>query len=329
MTSNKTKFLVGIFVMIGIFVLVTGMIWLGVNKYFEEGYFVVTYFDESVQGLNIDAPVKYRGVPVGRVDSIGVAPDHRLIEVVMKLKPQYGLQDKTENLVAQLQNIGITGNMFVGLDLRGQTPPESSPEIDFDTHYPVILSKPSDISQIFHKVEQALIRINSFDLETISDKIITSFNNLNTAIRDAEVKKRSRQIERLLASTQDLVQRSEWDRILQSTQSSGEKLNRVLNDVEPTLQAVRSAANKIKILARENRKNLKSILQNLNSTGKSAHNLVDQSEHSVKSLENKINSALDNLNRLTDNLNRLTEDISAQPSRILFSNPPQTRKEKE
>jgi len=329
MTSNKTKFLVGIFVMIGIFVLVTGMIWLGVNKYFEEGYFVVTYFDESVQGLNIDAPVKYRGVPVGRVDSIDVAPDFSLIEVVMKIKPQYGLHEKTEQLVAQLQNIGITGNMFVGLDMKGEAPLANTPQIDFDTQYPVIVSKPSDISQIFQKVERALQRINSFNFETISEKIITAFNNLNTAIQDAEVKQRSREIEKLLDSTENLVQRPEWDKILKSTQSSGEKLNRVLSDVEPTLQAVRSAAHKIETLASENRENLKNILQSLNSTGQSARDLMDQSEYSVKRLEDKINSALDNLNRLTRNLNRLTENISSQPSRILFSNPPKTRKEKE
>ena len=327
MNSKRTKFLVGIFVMLGIFILVIGMIWLGVNRYFEKGYFVVTYFDESVQGLNKDAPVKYRGVPVGRVDSIGVAPDHRLIEVVMKLKPQYGLHDKTDQLVAQLQNIGITGNMFVGLDLKSQTQIPGKPVISFDTPYPVIDSKPSDINQIFQQVDQALTRINNFDLKTISDKMITAFNNLNSAVKDAQVKQRSKQLERLIESSRELVQRPEWNQILESTSSSGKKLNTILTDIRPTIRSVRTAANKTKNIVKQNKGNLQNILQNINSTSNSAQRLVEQGEYSLQNLDTKLSSVLDNLNRLTENLNRLTDNISEQPSRLLFSQPPKQREE--
>jgi len=79
---------------------------VGASKYFEKERPGLTYFDESVQGLQVDSAVKYRGVEVGRVERIRVAPDHRLIEVVMKIDPRGRLE---REYVAQLKTAGITG----------------------------------------------------------------------------------------------------------------------------------------------------------------------------------------------------------------------------
>jgi len=86
MASQKTKFAVGLFLMAGIsfFILVT--IWLGMSHFLQEGQYYVTYFDESVQGLEVDSIVKYRGVPIGRVEGIDVAPDANLIQVTLKIE---------------------------------------------------------------------------------------------------------------------------------------------------------------------------------------------------------------------------------------------------
>ena len=58
----------GRFVTLGIVIIVVAIIWVGATKYFEKGDRYVAYFDESVQGLQKDSIVKYRGVDVGRVD---------------------------------------------------------------------------------------------------------------------------------------------------------------------------------------------------------------------------------------------------------------------
>ena len=71
MASQKTKFAVGLFVAMGITLAILVTIWLGMSRFLQKGRFYVTYFDESVQGLDVDSPVKYRGVFTGRVESIG------------------------------------------------------------------------------------------------------------------------------------------------------------------------------------------------------------------------------------------------------------------
>ena len=115
MASVKTKLAVGLFVVAGFIMVIFAVIWLGMSNYLEKGKFYVAYFDESVQGLDRDSPVKYRGVSIGKVYSIGVAPDANLIEVVLKIETGLKLD---KSIVAQLKSVGITGIMFVELEKK-------------------------------------------------------------------------------------------------------------------------------------------------------------------------------------------------------------------
>src|SRR5512136_2663692 len=137
MARKTSKFMIGLFVSIGILIGIVAVVWLGASKYFEKGMTYVTYFDESVQGLQVDSVVKYRGVEAGRVERIRVAPDNRLIEVVMKID----LRGKLEReYIAKLQAAGISGIVFVELDRKESGRPDLSPKITFAPDYSVISS---------------------------------------------------------------------------------------------------------------------------------------------------------------------------------------------
>ena len=62
MASQKTKFALGLFLTSGIVMALSAVLSLGMVKYLEEGQYYATYFNESVQGLDVDSLVKYRGV---------------------------------------------------------------------------------------------------------------------------------------------------------------------------------------------------------------------------------------------------------------------------
>ena len=67
--ANKYK--LGIFVLTGIGLLIAGLFLLGLAETFKPKINFITYFDESVQGLEVGAAVKFRGVTIGKGAVVG------------------------------------------------------------------------------------------------------------------------------------------------------------------------------------------------------------------------------------------------------------------
>jgi len=185
MARKTSKFVVGLFVIVGFLIAAVAIIWIGATKYFEKGKLYVTYFDESVQGLQKDSEVKYRGVTIGRVENIRIAPDNRLIAVVMNIR----LRDETvKQLVAQLQYTGITGLVFVNLDIRRPEDLEQAPLIDFASEYPVIPSKPSEIKRLLSSAQEIVNKIKELDLKGISEQIQATLKAIGKFAGSRELK---------------------------------------------------------------------------------------------------------------------------------------------
>jgi len=168
MASRASKFLIGLFVIIGSVMAAITIIWVGAADFFTKGSVYVTYFDESVQGLQVDSAVKYRGVDVGKVQSIKVAPDGRLIEVVMKVDLSTELQSRVE---AQLRTAGITGIVFIELDQIRDSEKSNALEINFEPDYPVIPSRRSEISRFLEDTNEIMESIKAIDFKGLSDQL--------------------------------------------------------------------------------------------------------------------------------------------------------------
>ena len=166
MAKRSSYFLVGLFVTIGVLIGVAAVIWLGASNYFQKGSLYVTYFDESVQGLQVDSIVKYRGVDVGRVQQIGIAPDRRLVQVVMKID---AANFSVKGVAARLTLAGITGIVYVELDQTKPNETNMMPK-DFRPPHPVIPSAPSDIKQIEATINDVLNNLKQIDFKGISSR---------------------------------------------------------------------------------------------------------------------------------------------------------------
>jgi hypothetical protein len=70
---KKYYFKLGLFVTLGICLAVAAVIVLGAGTLLREEILVESYFEESVQGLNVGSPVKFRGVQIGNVEEITFA----------------------------------------------------------------------------------------------------------------------------------------------------------------------------------------------------------------------------------------------------------------
>nr|WP_297355147.1 MlaD family protein [uncultured Caldimonas sp.] len=72
---KRHALLVGSFVIGAMVLLVIGIIWLSGSSLFRQELRAAIYFQGSVNGLYVGAPVTFRGVPVGRVEEIGIEVD--------------------------------------------------------------------------------------------------------------------------------------------------------------------------------------------------------------------------------------------------------------
>jgi len=70
MSAKANYFKIGLFVLSAVALALVGIVVLGAGTLFERSVLFETYIDESVQGLDVGAPIKFRGVKVGTVKQI-------------------------------------------------------------------------------------------------------------------------------------------------------------------------------------------------------------------------------------------------------------------
>jgi phospholipid/cholesterol/gamma-HCH transport system substrate-binding protein len=322
MASQKTKFVVGLFLVCGIGIALLAFIWLGMSRYFEKGRFYVTYFNESVQGLDKDSPVKYRGVSVGRVNSIGVAPDSKLVKVVLKIETGMFLDI---NMVAQLKSVGITGSVFIELDQKKLDEPDRSPPLSFPSEYPIVASKPSELGEILRGIDEILNKIKALDLEGIAVKIKSNLDTIEKAVQEANVKGLSRKVERSLDQFNQILDGHQWDKILASTQDTIREAHAFFVKGNATLTHAEYAFSQAREIISDKQHTIREALENINKVMERSASLTTGADETFSLLRKNLLVSAQNLERASENLNRFLEILAEQPSQLLLGDAPPRR----
>lgn len=330
MPSQKTKFTLGLFVTCGIGMIFLAVIWLGMSRYFKKGRYYATYFNESVQGLDVDSPVKYRGVSIGRVDRIVVAPDANLIQVVLKIERDQKLDD---NIVAQLKSVGITGSMFVELDRKKDGAPSLSPSLSFPSEYPIVASKPSNISKMLHSIDDALTQIKAMDLAEISEKAQLTLKSVEQVMIDTNIKNISAKIEKSIDRANQILDDKRWNTIMASVDDAGQSLNDIMDKTSNSLDNVEKTTFRLEGITAEKEQSIKTAIEdfrksmeNANTLLKKGNFLTDKTDDSISQLKGQFLIIAQNLEKASENLNKLIEIVADHPSQFMFGEPPAPRK---
>jgi phospholipid/cholesterol/gamma-HCH transport system substrate-binding protein len=302
MARRASTFMIGLFVTIGVIIGVSIIVWIGASQYFEKGTMYVTYFDESVQGLQRDSSVKYRGVEVGRIVKISVAPDNKLIEVVMKINLK---DDLARNTVTQLKAVGITGIVFVELDQQHPEAMKLSPQIGFPTEYPVIPSRPSETKQILSGIFEVIDKINNVDFHGISDKIKTTAQSADDLFAGAQTKRIVSNLESSTTALDKSMKRLE--RIIADGNLGG-----AIAEARQSLTEARSLLSALNNEVKDMR---------LKDTAAKANQVIDALGRTARTSAVDIQTSTESLRRASESLERLLERIEANPSDLFFSRP--------
>jgi phospholipid/cholesterol/gamma-HCH transport system substrate-binding protein len=292
MARQGTNLTIGIFVILGVVLGVVAVIWVGATSYFQKGTTYVSYFDESVQGLQVDSSVKFRGVDVGMVKQIQVAPDNHLIGVVMKINMRENLGD---NAVAQLKAAGITGIMFVELNLKQPGEPDLSPKIDFPSEYPIIPTRPSEMHRLLTGASEIVKKFSEVDTKAISDQMIATAKAM-----------------------EDLLKGKQMGSIMTRLDAAAGNLERLTARGDKALAD--AALDKTLAEAREALKGARIMLGTVNDQVLAMQ--LPATLNETRDLARSLQSTGNNLRQSSETLEMLLQRLYERPSDLLFGKPP-------
>jgi ABC-type transporter Mla subunit MlaD len=223
MSAPTNHWKLGLFVVVG-FVLTLGTVgWLGACSLRKEIGSYVSYFDESVQGLEVGSPIKFRGVTIGTVAKIDVASDHRMVEVTSEIGKaeltRLGLDvamgpvdpakpkklEQGLGLRVQLASSGLTGVKFLLLDffVVADNPEPILPFPVPDNYIPAVPSTMKNIEDSLVRVVQRLpeivdqmgavlgkidVILGGFEDKDVPSRLVEVLDNANTVLAEAQKK---------------------------------------------------------------------------------------------------------------------------------------------
>jgi paraquat-inducible protein B len=194
---------VGVLVFAGIALVVAAVLFLGRNQ-IAHGRAYETYFRDSVQGLDVGAPVKYRGVTIGAVTEIGLssaaygrgAADEirraTFRTVYVRFDIDTGRVGQAPNatsieegLRARIAPQGLTGQSYVELDFANaeRYPPL---EVPWTPRYSYIPSMPSTLSQVQDAATVLLGKFQQVDINGLATGVLGLVTDLRSTLKDGD-----------------------------------------------------------------------------------------------------------------------------------------------
>ena len=340
-----SNFKIGIFVISALVIGVIGVVVLGAGTIFQKKSIVETYIDESVQGLDVGSPVKFRGVPVGSVEqitltSVEYATRRQYVLVRMSITSnvfQFPLNDPSSPALKnaldrgfriRMAAQGLTGVAYLEADYLE---PERNPplEIDWQPKYPYIPSARSRITQLSDAVERILHNLEDINIPQITASIEKSLSamtkladsaNLDKIGQQAnallsEVRATNRQIDALVSSPD--LKSAIADASVTSARARQmiERAEKPINQMLADLPRATEGLNKLI-------QQMDSAAKDLPETSAQLRQTVQRMNRLIVSQQRDVEKTVENLRAVSENMKELTESSKKYPSQVLFGAPP-------
>jgi len=260
-----------------------------------------------VSGLNPEAQVRYRGMSVGRVKSIGLdKKDPRRILVDIEVNDDIPVKRST---YAQLGMEGITGIAYVHLldDYSNMQPAEKAP--DGVAEVPL---RPSFFDSLSDNAEGAV---------RDARQLMTSLNELMTPENRKRIATTLASLDKITANLQDASQRLPV--VLERTEAwLGEDNRRLAHE---SLERVNEAAKALPELARETRELVKDARTLVDGVGKLAGEAHGTAGSVREGTLPRYNALAESVERSAQRVGRLALQLDRDPQSLIFGREPKRR----
>jgi len=345
MSQRANYFKLGLFVIGAIVAGVIVLTIIGTGRFLQKRVTVETYFNESVQGLDIGSKLKYRGVEVGQVTKISftyvqyeqdkpMGDRKRYVLVEAQIQPRL-VGGKAANDIASPESTavevekglrirlapqGITGTSYLEVDYVD--PPTPPLPIDWVPYNIYIPSAPSTVLQIVNSASEVMERLRKLDVEgTVANlnKLLTTATDRIAAL---DVKGLQSRVDRTLARMDTTLDNLQARKLSDEATALIAELRQTNGELKSTLsspsfkklpESADAALNEVRKVVGDPR--LGASIAHMERT-------LSRLDRIFGGGEADLTTTIENLRQITDNLRDLTEDVKRYPSNVIFGAPP-------
>jgi paraquat-inducible protein B len=324
MSRQPSKSLIGAFVLGAVALLIAGIVIFGSRAMFSKTYKNVLFFEGSVKGLKVGAPVVFRGVQIGQVTDIILEVDPTNLTgrvpvyieiyqhsiVPLERAPRYDegfLQALIERgLRAQLQQQSfLTGQLMVDLDFHPNSPIRL---VDVEHRLPEIPTIPSGMEQLTKKLED-------LPIEQIANRLNETLAGIDGLLNSGDLKASIGSLNRFLKSSDALVTHLDSE------------IGTVASDVHGTTDAARSLFAQTEKTLRFDEGVPGQIASGLTGTLSAAQRTLEETQKAVENVNGiaaqnanlgyEMGRALDQITELSRSMRVLADYLERHPETVI------------
>jgi paraquat-inducible protein B len=210
MNKKISPTLIGVFVIGAVALIVIAILVFGSGRLFRKSKDFVLYFDNSVNGLRIGAPVKIKGVEVGSVKDIRLQLERSKepkIPVIIELDLEKftargatsaaatamdpealnkAIVDRGLRGQLEMESL-VTGLLFISLDFFPDTPINLVQSTKGDYKYPEIPTLPTSLEQAKGAVMRVVSKLEDIDFKELGANLEATLKGLNRTVNSPEI----------------------------------------------------------------------------------------------------------------------------------------------
>jgi len=336
--ARKLYFGVGLLILTGAALAVGFVLFLTSGRLGRDQQIFETYVRESVTGLDVGAPVRFRGVSVGRVTEIGLVAieypipnatptmtEFRLVLIRFAVGEQYLIYPNMiqaavgNGLRTRIATQGITGVSYLELDFVDEER-FPVPAVPWTPHHPVIPSVPSTVAQVTSAAERIVERLDSIDIEALLGNINGLVTDIRGVVRSDDITATLREAAETMAALRGAVRDADIAAVLTEIRDAARNVSSFANAATalanaPEISSTLASANQVAADLRAAIARLPQAIQSLETTIRTARTVTTDTQADLVPL-------LRDLRATAANLRDVTEALRRSPSQTLWGAPP-------
>jgi paraquat-inducible protein B len=322
---KRNALLIGAFVIFGLAMIVAAVLWLSGNSLFKKQQGAMIYYKGNVTGLYVGAPVGFRGVTVGQVESIGIQVDPATLKALVPVR--INLQDNALRFNGADKDTPIDLRTLVQRGLRARLVAQSfvtgqkSIELDFVPNTPSTLvgdgSKP-EIPALGDRFGALVDQVAELPLRDTVQEMRAAVKDLRDTL--VSVQHTLDGTQNVLGSAADEIKRAGADSRV-TLQTATQAIKQVQANTAAALASVTQLSDSARGVVATAQPDLQRTLQGTREAAESARlamNRVAEMTAPNASLRGDLDSAVRDLSQAARGLRDWSELLEEKPNAIVF-----------